>query len=75
MENVPNTVEITLADAARINVFSKAESSFSDLGPLKMEMYASKENPLEKVKLLLLAKLNTMITTMGRYNTANTIAR
>lgn len=40
-----------------------------------MEMYASKENPLEKVKLLLLAKLNTMITTMGRYNTANTIAR
>ena len=30
-------MDMTLADAASIRVFSKAASSFADLGPLKME--------------------------------------
>ena len=67
----PKSVAITLDTLAKIMVFLSASNSLSALGPVKMALYASNENPLAKLKLLLLVKLNTIITMIGKYNTAS----
>lgn len=52
--NVPITVAMTLDTLAMMSVFAIALQSSGDLSDLKMDTYASKLNPLSKLKLELL---------------------
>ena len=54
--NVPIIVAITEDMLAMINVLAIALQSSGDLSDLKMDTYASKLNPLSKLKLELLEK-------------------
>ncbi len=71
--NVPITVEITLADTARISVYFKADSRLSAwLLPENSDAYESNVKPFLKLKLLVPEKLNTIIRNIGRYISAST---
>ena len=73
--NVPIIVATTEDMLAMINVLAIALQRSGDLSDLKIEMYASKLNPLSKLKFELFEKEYTMSKIIGAYKIARIIKR